>query len=168
MTTRLFRALTVTALASALSLVADPRLLASSNANGDLSARYIGQVQRKCCRPGRRWGCDPANFNQSGCVHINQIPFNCHSRPMATMVCSGASCESAGVEDVCDLRLRSVGLNRCLPLGTRTTVGCPPDHWQCHIQLFRYTLPDAPRRDVMVCELSTSTICGSTTYSACD
>jgi hypothetical protein len=168
MKTRWFRTFTtVASLLSALALADDPRVLANADPGAELSATFVGQLQRRCCRPGRRYGCDPQNFQQTGCVHIDQQIPSCYASQMVRMRCTGATCEAAGIEDVCDVRLRTVGQNRCRPLGTRTTVGCPPDHWQCNIQLYRYTLADAPQVDVMVCELGTSTICGYS-YSACD
>jgi hypothetical protein len=157
----------VIALASSIALAWNPQLLVRTTCDQALLQSYVGQLTRKCCKPGRRWGCDPQNFQQTGCVHIEQQYPSCQPGNLVTMKCTSASCETAGSEDVCDVRLRRVSHNRCRPLGTKTTVGCPPDHWQCNIQLFPYTLSDAPRSDQYVCELATSTICGYS-YSVCD
>ena len=144
-----------------------PSLLARSCDDPLVLRSFIGQVARKCCKPGRRWGCDPRNFNQTGCVHIEKQYPNCYAGSWSLMRCTSASCESAGSEDVCNVAIRTVGLNRCRPLGTKTTVGCPPDHWQCNVEMLKYYASDAPTSDVFVCDIATSTIC-SFNYSACD
>jgi hypothetical protein len=154
-------------LGSALSLAWQPSLGTQATHDQEFLHSYVGQVARKCCLPGRRWGCDPQNFQQTGCVHIDTAFPECQAAPMVTVPCTSAVCQDAGSEDVCDMRIRTVGMNRCQPLGTKTTVGCPPDHWQCNIRLYRYTLNDAPKTDVFVCNQSSSTICAYQ-YSVCD
>jgi hypothetical protein len=154
-------------LISALGLAWQPALGTHATHDPELLQSYVGQVTRKCCLPGRRWGCDPQNFQQTGCVHIEKVFPKCQAGQLVTMGCTSAVCQEAGSEDVCDMGIRTVGMNRCRPLGTKTTVGCPPDHWQCNIRLYSYTLEDAPQTDAFVCNLGSSTIC-QYDYSVCD
>lgn len=127
----------------------------------------VGQVERQCCLPGRRWGCSPENFGQTGCIHIREGIPQCQAETKKTMKCTSAACQAGGPEDVCDLRVRMVGVNQCQPTGRITTVGCEPDHWQCQVEMTHYTSPNAPLRVALVCHLATSTICNFD-YSACD
>jgi hypothetical protein len=160
--------LLVTLVLGSTSLLAiSPPLWTPAHRDPQRLQSYVGQVARKCCKPGRRWGCAPENFQQTGCVHIEQQYPNCYASRLYTMKCTAASCESAGSEDVCNIVLRTVALNQCRPLGTKTTVGCPPDHWQCAIEKLDYTRDGAPQRDVYVCNLDSSTIC-QFDYSMCD
>lgn len=126
----------------------------------------VGQIAGKCCMPGRRWGCDPANFNQTGCVPLTQRP-HCVKMAWMTMQCTDSTCTAAGPEDICRLIGKTVKQNRCRPTGFITTAGCPVDQWQCRISPSFYTSPDAPSRDAIVCDFGQSTIC-EYDYSPCD
>jgi hypothetical protein len=129
--------------------------------------RVVGQISGKCCLPGRRWGCDPANFNQTNCVPLSEQYPSCFGTSIRTMKCTDATCVTAGPEDVCKLVGKSIAMNRCRPTGRITTVGCPADHWQCHVISYPYTMPTAPVRDGFVCEFGNSTICAYN-WSRCD
>lgn len=126
----------------------------------------VGLIEGRCCRPGRRWGCDPANFKQSGCTRIGAA-LNCERRNWATMVCSKAECIHSNPEHACEINIRTVRHNRCRPTGNATTVGCPEEHWQCEVLMRRYTNPGNPASDVIVCDMDVSTPCAAN-YSQCD
>ena len=48
----------------------------------------VGEVLNHCCLPGRRWGCDPKNFQQSGCSPIQGSKMKCVNLEWVTMKCS--------------------------------------------------------------------------------
>lgn len=159
----------VTSICGAAILAAPqcPKLEPVDNAVYD---QIVGQVDGRCCQPGRRWGCDPANFQQTGCIDIDVGKRNfprCTPMPLLTMNCTAAQCEMASVENVCDMRIRTVAKNQCQPTGDVTTRGCNVDQWQCEVRLLDYTRDDAPTDLILVCNEATSTIC-SFDYSACD
>jgi hypothetical protein len=128
---------------------------------------YVGVVEGKCCTPGRRWGCDPQNFNQSGCVPIGAAHQPCTATPRVTMQCTNASCTAAGPEDRCEVNIQRVTQNQCQPTGRMDTQGCPRNQWQCHVNLQSYLLPTAPSKDVLVCDRDVSTICPYT-FNVCE
>ena len=127
----------------------------------------VGVLEAKCCQPGRRWGCDPENFGQSGCTPIDAPLTNCYVRGWLTMACRSAACRASQPEHLCSVDFRRVGRNVCHPTGERTTLGCPADQWQCKIEMIDYTHKDAPMVDVLVCRYNISTICDHD-YSDCD
>ncbi len=127
----------------------------------------VGSVQGKCCQPGRRWGCAPRNFEQSGCVPILGAAIRCTSRDWTVVRCSPANCTKTNPEHSCEVDIRRVAQNRCRPTGNRTTVGCPDEQWQCEILKKDYTERHSPTVDVLVCDLELSTPCGAK-YSHCD
>jgi hypothetical protein len=160
-------AVTVGMLGSAIALANQPQGRVMSHTDRQLLTSFVGQIPRKCCLWGRRWGCDPVNFNQTGCVQINlQLP-NCWSAPPKTMKCTSASCQAGGTEDVCNVDYRQVGLNTCRPTGSRTTTGCPANYWQCYVAMRRYDHSTAPKIDALVCEDPGATICPYS-YSKCN
>lgn len=134
--------------------------------NSNQLDQYVGIVYSRCCQPGLRMGCSPTNFRQAGCVSIHQS-ISCSAAPIKTMDCYSATCKSSSVEEVCEVNIRMAPQNRCKPTGQITTEGCPTDQWQCKIQTYPYTLPDAPAVQVLVCDASVSSIC-STGYSVCE
>lgn len=126
----------------------------------------VGAIDGKCCKAGRRWGCDPTNFQQSGCTRIGQ-QMTCRRQTWATMKCTSAECVRSNVEHQCEVDIRTVRHNMCRPTGDTTTVGCPEEHWQCEVEMKPYTNPDNPKSDVIVCDKKVSTLCGIN-YSPCD
>jgi hypothetical protein len=127
----------------------------------------VGAIEGKCCKPGRRWGCDPRNFGQSGCTPIENTILNCQPRAWLAMACTSAVCLSSNPEHVCSVDYWTVGRNVCHPTGERTTVGCPADQWQCKVEMLDYTHEQAPKTDVLVCRYDVSTICDYS-YNDCD
>ena len=127
----------------------------------------VGSVQGSCCQPGRRWGCEPRNFEQSGCAPILGPAIRCTSRDWTVVRCSSATCTKTNPEHTCEVDIRRVAQNRCRPTGNRTTVGCPDEQWQCEILKRDYTESNSPTVDVLVCDLELSTPCG-VKYSHCD
>lgn len=127
----------------------------------------VGSVQGKCCQPGRRWGCDPENFGQTGCTPILGPVPRCVSREWMTMKCTSARCVRTNPEHECEVDIRSVSQNRCRPTGRRTTVGCPEEHWRCEVLKKDYTHHNSPTVDVLVCDFEISTPCAAK-YSHCD
>ena len=119
--------------------------------------QVVGQISGHCCRFGQRWGCDPINFRQSGCVPVDVIPL-CQKRAKKVMSCTASYCRTTSAEDTCTLITRNVAHNVCRPEGRLTTVGCPVDEYQCKITIFRYTDPTAPISVRSVCAKS-STLC---------
>ncbi len=106
--------------------------------------QLVGAIDGKCCKPGRRWGCDPKVFNQSGCTSIAVPLDNCQARGWLAMQCSAATCATSNPEHTCSVDYRVVGRNVCHPTGDRTTIGCPADQWQCKIDMIDYTHKGAP------------------------
>ncbi len=129
--------------------------------------RAVGTVQRKCCKPGRRMGCDPANFRQTGCVSISRRQLNCVGRGWLAMPCTTASCVQSNPEHRCSVDIHTVRKNACRPTGESTTVDCPDDQWQCKVDMIEYTHDDNPEVDVLICDHAASTICAHN-YSECD
>ncbi len=128
--------------------------------------KIVGVVDGKCCLPGRRWGCDPQNFSQSGCTRILR-PLNCQGRRWMTMKCTSASCVPSNPEHKCEVDIRTVRHNQCRPTGHSTTVGCPEEQWQCEVNMRGYTNSANPSSDKLVCDDDIATLCGNN-YSACD
>lgn len=126
--------------------------------------QVVGQIRGSCCLMGRRWGCDPHNFQQQSCVPLDVYPI-CKRLPPKVMACTGSRCRKTGNEDQCNLMTRIVSHNICHPEGRLTTVGCPEDEFQCKITIFPYTSATAPTSSRSVCH-RTSTMCPYT-YSAC-
>lgn len=131
-----------------------------------LLVKRVGRVANKCCLPGRRWGCDPANLSQSGCKSIRFPLVDCQGTSAVTMKCTGAVCQTASSEDYCEHDFVTVGHNQCRPTGMSTTVGCPADEWQCLVIRTAYWTPGAPQSDVYICDDAQSTIC-THNYSDC-
>jgi hypothetical protein len=129
--------------------------------------RYVGGIRGKHCRPGRRWGCDPQNFGQSGCTPIDNPIVSCRARGWLEMACTPATCERSNPEHLCSVDYETVGRNVCHPTGERTTHGCPEDQWQCKVEMIDHTHENAPTADVLVCRYDVSTICDHD-YSDCD
>lgn len=128
--------------------------------------KRVGAIEGKCCLSGRRWGCDPENFQQSGCTRIGG-PMHCERRRWETMKCTSAKCQKSNTEHKCEVDIKTVRHNRCRPTGHATTVGCPEQHWQCEVEMRLYTNPNNPPSDVIVCDEKISTLCG-TDYQPCD
>jgi hypothetical protein len=158
--------ITIGMMGSAMALAARPEGRVVSHTDSKLLQRPVGAVRKKCCLWGRRWGCAPANFGQTGCVPLYQYP-NCWAAPDKTMPCTSAKCQTAGSEDVCDVSIRLVGLNVCKPTGFKTTVGCPANQWQCQVLMLRYDSPTAPKVQALVCDGEGVTICPFN-YSKCN
>ncbi|MCA9152663.1 MAG: hypothetical protein KDA92_25340 [Planctomycetales bacterium] len=129
--------------------------------------QLVGQLERQCCLPGNRKGCDPTNLGQSGCRDVNILLGNCFRGPWKTMECTDATCHDAGPEDRCTLTWRNVRHNQCKGTGLKTTVGCPENQWQCKIDMLAYTVANAPRSRKRVCMTGNSTIC-QYDYAVCD
>ena len=127
---------------------------------------HVGVIEARCCRPGRRWGCDPVNFQQSGCTKILR-PMNCRNGNWVTMQCTSADCRRSNAEHKCEVDIKIVRHNRCRPTGHATTVGCPEEQWQCEVEMQPYTNPSNPKSAAIVCDESISTLCGIN-YSPCD
>jgi hypothetical protein len=127
---------------------------------------HVGVVVGKCCQMGRRWGCDPTNFGQSGCTKIGN-PVNCERRRWATMKCTSAECHRSNTEHRCEVDIKTVRHNRCRTTGLTSTVGCPEEHWQCQVEMRPHTIPTNPKSDVIVCDEKVSTLCG-TDFAPCD
>jgi hypothetical protein len=154
-------------LASAVALAAQTEGRVPADNSIELLQQCVGQVPRKCCKWGRRWGCDPQNFGQTGCVGLSQYP-NCWGLPSRVMACTSATCQDAGTEDVCNMQVRLVGMNVCKATGKWTTVGCGPNQWQCQILMtHRYDSPTAPKIQAFVCDVPGVTLC-PINYSKCD
>lgn len=150
-----------------VELVNTPVTLCLSQPLSDDQQRLVvGTVLSHCCLPGRRWGCDPENFQQSGCKPIQGSKMKCVELEWFTMRCSGAICKYTSPEDICIATLKLVPHNRCYPTGKLTTVGCPENQWQCEVLMKDYLKPDAPKDIILVCD-DTSTLCRFS-YSRCD
>ena len=93
-------------LASALALAGKAEGRVATEHSIELLRRSVGQVPRKCCKWGRRWGCDPKNFGQTGCVALGQFP-SCWGLPERVMPCTNAVCQDAGAEERVDQKLES-------------------------------------------------------------
>lgn len=132
----------------------------------DEMEQRVGALQSKCCMPGRRVGCDPINFNQTGCVALG-IRLSCQPKGWSTMPCTACACLQGTPEDVCEVNIKSAGRNQCKPTGKATTVGCPADQWQCGVEMLRWDSENAPKVDVLVCDRSVSTICPYA-YQVCE
>ncbi len=129
--------------------------------------QIVGSIQGKCCQPGRRWGCAPSNFSQSGCTPIQGAGTRCISREWTTMRCTSARCITTNPEHECEVDIRRVPQNRCRPTGNRTTVGCPEEEWQCEVLRQDYSDKDSPKIEVLVCDFEVATPC-ATQYNHCD
>ncbi len=141
----------------------------------------VGAIDGKCCKPGRRWGCEDGYGNGAfGCM----VCPDCPPGPRDAR-CETAVCNDAPPSEFCTYSPYTVGVNTCNIVG-HTMTGCGtmdvPDPFYCngsyypggHYQMVTCTSTsqtdwDQPGHntvDVDVCEVG-SGVC-SYSYSVCE
>lgn len=78
--------------------------------NDRLLSTIVGSVDGHCCKPGRRYGCDPSNFPQEY-TECSKETNECNGD--VVMYCDNASCAAADASDTCNYTPQLVGRNRC-------------------------------------------------------